>query len=161
MVGKKGSILDFAIIIPYVLVVALCLIVTFMIWSTYVANIPGEFTTTEINETYDRVTATYQSMDYIMTFFIFGLCFVVIFFAFAVRSHPIFFFFSFIVLAIIVFVSILVSNVFGQIVGDALLVGYASQFPVLVTLMTNLPTIILVMATIVIIVQYTRGEDSV
>jgi len=156
----KGSILDLIVIIPIIVVIAIS-----VIFSSFILNeIDDRFDkgrTEVFNSTMDDAKTTLLNFDYSMIFLMVGLCAAVIIGAFMVNTHPIFFFFTFLLLGIFEILSMVMSNLFGEIIKDANLAPTAASFPLMTGLIENLPLFTLLFGALIAIAMYTRGDRRI
>lgn len=156
----KGSMLDLVVIIPVVFAVAVA-----VLFSSYIlGEIDSQFDqvrTETFNDTMDDAQTTLLNFDYSMIFLVVGLCVAVVIGAFMINTHPIFFFFSFLMLVIFEILSVVFSNLFGEIIKDTNMATTAANFPLISGLMENLPLFTLLFGAMIAIAMYTRGGSRI
>lgn len=86
-----------------------------------------------------------------------GLILMVIVSAMFLDSHPIFFFVSLIILAVVIFLGLIFSNVYHQITDDEAFESTNDELPITYMFMKYLPIIILVVMVIGIIIAFSKS----
>ena len=156
----KGSVLDLFFIIPLIFVIAIIVIL-----SAYTLDVFDQHFDKErpeaFNTTITNTKTALGTFDYMYVFILVGLSAAVMVGAFLVRTHPIFFIFSFFMLAILIIVSAVFSDIFGQIIQTSTLVSTANQYPLIVLTMKYLPKVVLGIGTLLAIVLYAKGGVQV
>lgn len=155
----KGSIFDLVMIIPIIFAIGITVIFSHYILTEWDAQYDQPRSET-FNQTITRGKEALATFDYSIVFVAVSLSLIVVIFSFLVNSHPIFFVFSFLALSIFVVLSVLFSNIFGEIIAQSMLVPSANQFPILVLFLQNLPKISLLMGALIAIAMYAKGSKS-
>lgn len=136
--NKKGSILDFFVIIPIVFLLGICIFVAFIILNT--AGEVDVFTEDADAASYISITRnTILTFDNMMLFTIVGLSLFVLVSSALVWNHPAFFIVSFILLCIAVMVAAVMSNAWWTFSNQNTIVDTAVYFPKIKFLFENLP----------------------
>ena len=153
---KKGSLIDFIFMIVALLAFSFMILIGFTIYS----RINDEFQTnsdvtararTASQQVTDKFTGV---LDNSFLFLTFGLAIVAFVLAALVRVHPIFFVFFLILLAFIIFLSAVFSNIYQQAATNSALAPYASQLTFVDNIMNFLPLFVAIMGTILAIVMF-------
>jgi len=156
--NKKGSILDFPIIIAIILITGVSIFATFIVINT-TSNIAVFQENTDANAAVQHSRNAVLSADNLLIFVIVGLSLFSIISAAMVFNHPAFFIISFVLLCIFVGISASVSNAYYEFRTSTYIESTANQFPKIVFLMDKLPFYIAFMGVAILIagmVSYTR-----
>ena len=160
--NKKGNLDDLVYIIGVLIFFAMAILIIGK-WTDSFNNaiqanddVPsaGKTGVNQINDLYSGV------IDNGFLFLTFGLAIVALLFAMLVIIHPIFFIFYFIMLAIVVFVSGAVSNIYQEAAAQPDLVAIANKLIWTSHILTYLPFIVGVLGFILAIVMYKNWEQS-
>ena len=156
----KGSMLDLFFIIPLIFIIAII-----VIFSAYTLNTFDQHFDKErpeaFNATINNTKTALGTFDYMYMFILIGLTAAVLVGAFLVRTHPVFFIFSFFMLAILIILSGIFSDIFGKMMETSTLVSTANQYPLIVLTMKYLPKVVLGIGALVAIVLYAKGGVQV
>lgn len=159
---KKGTILDIPIILIMVTLIAFVVLL--------VAYILGAFNTaiTEnpelgLNVSYvSQVQTGVNVFDGMFIVLVAGLFLATIIGAFVVRTHPVFFVMSLFLLVFFVILGVIFTDVFYEFATAPALVDTANDFPIMIQILSNWPSILGVFGIVVIIVLYAklRSQDQ-
>jgi len=152
----RGSVLD--------LVIMCVMLMSGIIAVILSAHILGAFDTAwtwggEAQTIIDAGTSAMTIFDYMIIFYIIGLGAFSIVSAYFVKSHPVFFVFSIILIGITVMFSAQVTNVLWEFLNVSTLSTTVNDFPLVVTLVQNLPLVIMLIGITIAIVTYAFGDD--
>jgi len=160
--NKKGSIMDPITVGAYLLTVALTIFIMIYVWYSFDTTIRPVIGDSPANSTIvatlDSLTATYNSLDYMIPVLVGGLMLVSLVFAFKTGANIIYAFLSIFVWAL----SILFANVF-TFVFEAFSGNFptvASNFPILVFIMENMKWITLGWVFLIAIVMFSRNKSE-
>lgn len=138
LTNKKGNVLDWFLIIPILMMIAITIFVSFII-----INIASQQTIfTEVEAAKDAINYsknTILNFDNMMLFVIIGLSMFVLISSAMVYNHPAFFIISFFLLCIAVMVAAVVSNSFWVFSNQSSIVSTSAHFPKIKFLMDKLP----------------------
>ena len=160
---KKGSLFDLFLIMLIALGGIVSVIVVYTVVSAVKTNtsVVATFAATGTSTSYfDNGLTALRTFDYGIALFIFTAGFVAVALATMINTHPVFFFGSLLVLIIIVAVSAVLSNVIIDVVSQDALSAATNSFPISMMILGIYPTLMLVLAAIVSIVQYTRTSST-
>jgi len=153
--GKKGSVLDLIWIGLVLLAFSITVLVGYKIYD----SINDEFQASDNLETRGKeasgkvLNLFTGTMDNAFLFLTIGLALVALFMATMVRVHPVFFIFYIIILAFVIFLSGVFSNVYQEVAGaDGM--ELSSNLTFIHQIMTYLPLIIAVFGTLLAMVMY-------
>lgn len=160
--NKKGSIQDLVYIFVSLVAVAVVILIVFKISNelntefqgSSKVNARGKSAFNSINNMYPGV------LDNSFLILAFGLGIVALVFAMMVRIHPVFLVFFIIILAVIIFVCGVFSNLYQEMANDPELVDVAVQLTFIDNIMTYLPFIIGVFGFLLAIVMYKGYQDA-
>ena len=144
---KKGSIFDMFFIALFVLFMAICFVIAFMIMSKVNTQIQAGSGFSDAGKEIVSTSTTrmVSSLDWVFFTAFIGLYLTSLVLAFQIDSNPIFFPISLILFIVLVLVSAVLGNVFYDFASSSDIAPYSSQFPVMSFIMTNFVKIILVM----------------
>jgi len=149
----KGSIIDVLPLMLMVFIFAICCVVGFIVYDGMVDA--GFYTVLNASVPMQPgFEQTFTAMDWMIGFLFIGASISSIVGAILIRSHPAFFFLSLVVLLIEVVISTVFSNVWYELMTNAGMTTALAQFPIADWVLSNLPTMSLVIALIVAIVMY-------
>lgn len=159
---KKGSGLDIAYIGVILLAVAITVLISYTIWGEINnelqadPKIPaaGKTTSNQIEELYPNV------IDNSFMFLMIGLAVIAFFMASMVRVHPVFIVFYFIILAVIILLGAVFSNIYQEIAADATFAVYSGNLTFITLILNWLPIIVGVFGTILAVVMYKSWSEG-
>lgn len=160
MLDERASLLDIIPIVVIITAVGISVIFAHLVLDEFDKGFNYENRTETFNQTIDRTEKTLESYDYLLVFVLGGLMISTIMLAFFIPSHPALFAISFIMLAVILTIGGIYSNVFVKVVNASALQSSTNQFPVLYQTMKNLPLIILGFSAVLAIVMYSSGGQK-
>lgn len=160
--NKKGSIQDLVYIFVSLVSIAILILIVFKVsnemnikfQASSDINARGKSAFNSINNMYSGV------LDNSFLILAFGLGIVALVFAMMVRVHPVFLVFFVIILAIIIFVCGVFSNLYQKMANDPELVSVAVQLTFIDNIMTYLPFIIGVFGFLLAIVMYKGWQEN-
>jgi hypothetical protein len=123
-------------------------------------NLPSE-----VNETRDTIQAQFVSFDYALVFLSVALIIGMIITSFFIPSHPIFFVFNIIGIFILVFVGMIMTNLYGEVFAgeigvDSGLADIADDYPYTNYLISYLPYIGAIVMGIISVVMFAKGQGG-
>ena len=160
--NKKGSIADPIMVGAYILAVAMTLFIIVYVWYSFDTNIRDAVGMSPANSTIvstlDSLTQTYNSLDYMIPVLVGGLMLVSLVFAFKTGANVIYAFLSIFIWAL----SILFANVFTMVFEEfsGNFPSVASNFPILVFIMSNMKWITLGWVLLIAIVMFSRNKSE-
>lgn len=160
--NKKGSGLDIAYIGVILLAIALTVLITYTIWGEINnelqadSKIPaqGKTTSNQIEELYPNI------IDNSFMFLMIGLAIIAFFMASMVRVHPVFIVFYFIILAVIILLGAVFSNIYQEIAADATFAPYSANLTFITLILNYLPIIVGIFGTILAVVMYKAWSEG-
>ena len=160
--NKKGSILDLVFIISVVLMFGIMM----LIGSKVVAEFQGKLNegggaTAEGNAAIDKMESHYSGvLDYSILFLAIGLSIGAFALASMVRIHPIFIPFYLIIMVVLIIIAGAASNIYTEMAANPLLSAQADDLLVISSILTYLPFLIGILATILMVVMYKLWDNS-
>jgi len=160
----KGTVLDLAFMIVILLAMGVTILIAYEILTDFKdnwANVTDDGPSAKILEK-GKAALGFLNHGFVIVLIALGVA--IILGAFLIRTHPAFFIISFFALVLLLLVAPQFSNMFNEIASAPELVAAANQFPIMVTLMRNLPLIILLFGAAVMIVIYgkiRKGEEEI
>ena len=160
--GKKGFLMmDVIIVIIGLFVIAIgVLIAAYVFTDNLHPAIEEQFNSTTVHKSMMAAESMLDIFDYLFIFIAIGFGVALIISAFLIKSHPAFaFIIIFSLLMFLVFAAIF-SNVFTEFATEPQLSATADEYPVIQTIMDNLPIYVLIMAAITGIVMYAKARSE-
>lgn len=165
---KKGNVQDILYIGAMLFAVAIAIIVIYHVWTqistpinTAITNtLPEGETAINISTVNDKVLGAVNVFDAMYPFFMVGLFIFVLISAFAIKSHPAFFFIGIIILIVFIFISVIFSNVYQDVIESEGLASAASNFEITNLFMQYLPWVILIISIIVFIAIWAKPPST-
>lgn len=160
VVYRKGSILDIPLIIIIIFAFAFIIIISTVILTEFRdLNTEKELglPTNIINIGLGSLSA----LDYMFIFAAVGLGMATVVMAFKIRTHPIMFFFLLLLTAIFVIITTFFTDAFVMITQASAVSTIAADFPLINTVMENLPLIIAIIGFIIIIAMFLGKKSDV
>lgn len=160
--NKKGSILDLIFIGVFLLIFAVGTLLVFYVSDTINDKLQSM---DEINDrakgSYATINGLYSGViDNSFLFLTVGLSIVSIILASLVRFHPVFFVFFIIALAIIIFISIVFSNIYLEMANVPELQATADKLVFTTNIMWLLPWIVGIIGTMLSIIMYKNFKEG-
>ena len=160
--SKKGSVYDVYLIIGILLVLSLVSMLVLKVLTEVRTQFEDDDILkpeqlgyiTNVEDRYGRI------IDGIFLFFLVGVCITVLIAAFLVRTYPFFYFFSIIVIAIFIFVSAIMANVYQEFADNDDLASTAEQFVVIGYIMPRLPFYTLIISILIAVVMFSKGGST-
>lgn len=149
--NKKGTVFD---LIPYIIILFASAIIIFVMY--YLLKrflLAGTMFDTYY---FMKGLEALRVFNYAFLFVMVGIAIVMIMLAYSLRTSPAFYIFSFISLIVLILVAVLISNTFWKFVTTSPFSSIASDFPIIVTIMRDLPKIIGIMGFLIMIVLYAK-----
>lgn len=149
------SVLDIITIGVIVLIFSISLIIGSYVW--------GEITDTPVfkenvhaNATINQVSNIMFSFNGLYPYILIGLFLMVLISAYYIETHPIFFVISIGFLAIGIFTSGILVETFNSFASKPTFGAVTNQYPLIVQTWQNMPVIMLVMGSILMVVMYAK-----
>ena len=160
----KGSMLDLPVIVIGLFLFSIVILISGTIideFQTATANITTS-SGNSINQTLiSKGETALQSLDYMIMFAVIGLGIASIIFAFFIRSHPVFFVISIILLIFFALLSSFFTNSFVEFVEVDPIDVKINDYPLMYSVMTNLPIIITAIGILIAIALYAKSGTEV
>jgi len=162
--GKKGSIMDPITVGAVILVCAMTIFVMMNFWGAFDTAIRDVVADSSANEsvtaTLTQLTTTYSYIDYMIPLLVGGLMLVSLILAFKTGAGIIYGFLSLIAWAFALLMSAVYTNVFELFETHFPIV--ATNYPILVYIMSNMKWIVLAWVFLLSLVMFTRtkAEDK-
>ena len=160
--NKKGSIADPIMVGAYILAVAMTLFIIVYVWYSFDTNIRDAVGMSPANSTIvstlDSLTQTYNSLDYMIPVLVGGLMLVSLILAFKTGAGIIYAFLSLIAWAFALLMSAVYTNVFELFSDNFPIV--ATNYPILVFIMSNMKWIVLAWVFLLSLVMFTRTSSE-
>lgn len=158
--GKKASIMDPITVGAVILVSALTIFIMMHTWgafdSTIRETVSGSVANESVVNALNDLTITYSYIDYMIPMLVGGLMIVSLVLAFQTGSGIIYGFLSLIAWAFALLMSAVYANVFSLFSANFPVV--ASNYPILVYIMTNIKWVVLVWVFLLSLVMFTRNK---
>lgn len=153
MMNKKGNILDWFLIPAILLMVSICVFISYIIIDKVdMSDIFSENAQSQKMINYSK--STIRSFDTLMLWIIVGLSLFVVVSSAMVFNHPAFFYIGVFMLFIAVTLSGMISNVFWKFRTGDYMVETAALYPKITFLMEHLPIYILVLGMASAVAMY-------
>lgn len=156
----KGSMLDILIIGITLLAFSITILVAYVVMVNVQTTMGPQMMGAEAANALSQGVAAVQMFDYSFTIIFVGLGLASVIFAFLVPSHPIFIALSVLMLLIDMIVLPQFSNMYESVRGNGTLAASASTFPIMTSIMQNLPLVLAALGSLVMIVMYTRWRQE-
>ncbi len=149
----KGTAFDILL-----LVVILFSIAIFVLFSyTISLELLPAFNDTGLNVTFlHQAQTALRVFDSGMAFLVGGFMIALIVSSFYIRTHPVFFILTLLVGVVVLMVSPIISNLYGEIASHTSMQAAANEFPIMTNVFQYLPYIVLAFIVIVSIVLYSK-----
>lgn len=155
--AQIGSVLSVMLIL---VVLAITILLGRLILTTFYDAMDEAQLTTDATETAKTtILATYSGLDYTFVFLVVGLILGMIISSFFIPTHPIFILLNIIGIFVLVFLGMIFSNVYGEIIvgEDAILGVEAEGYPIINYVILYLPYLGAVLITIATIIMFSRS----
>lgn len=158
--GKKGSLQDLLFLIVILLTLGITIIIASLVANKVDESSLFSDDTTGTNQSKARaiyaktIDSVVPKFDTIFVGTFIGGMLIIILLSFALKSPTAFFVLGFILTMVMVMLSGIISNVYDEVADNPALSSVSSQFTAMEFIMSHLPTVILVAATIISIVIY-------
>jgi len=142
-------------------ILAISILVAYMI----IDSLQDAIETTPINESETAIDVVESgknallSFDSLFVFVFVGICGAVIMGAFMIYTHPIFFAISIFILVILSILGAIFSNIYVDVATTSAFTGAELMYPMMATIMRNLPFIMIAMAFAILVAMY--GKSTV
>jgi hypothetical protein len=162
--GKRGQIIQIAFILFFIFIAAVLVLTYTKIMNNFWSAISE--TGGLNNSNIAKVKATYDTFpkvfDYSVMLLIVGLTIGLVITSFLIPSHPIFLLVNIIGIFILVLVSMVFSNMYGQLIAgiDAPFAIEAESFPLSIFIMQYLPYACIIITILTTIVMFAKGQSS-
>lgn len=162
MINAKGSVFDVYYMLVVVLVFAIVAIVCAMVWFEITSNpvYAGAMSAAGVDSITNPVSDAILGLDNIIVTFFLLMNVAALVSAYFIRSHPIFFVLSLLLMGFFTVASVMFSNVYYAIASTSFISTYANMFPLTYVLFTWLPSITLVLSSLLAIVMYGRPQGG-
>jgi len=156
--NKKGDVGEFLFLIITLFAVGLSIFAGFRFWTSASTTIEDmtivEESTVNITPSFESVDRSFNILDPLFIFIFIGLYIAILVATFNLDSHPAFMPIAIIMFVIVIFVGMIMSDVFmSAITNDQLIAGQAT-YPMITHLMQYLPIYLVPMGFIFFIVLY-------
>ena len=161
--AKKGSIYSIIVVMIFIVVVGFVIIMGKFIVGKFYDQMDAQIDeTAEMTKAETKMLNNFVAFDYSIVIMTVILTLGLIVTSFMIPSHPIFMAVNFIGIFMLVYLGMLLNNVFGYLVagGSGLLTTTAEQFPKMIFLIQYLPYIAAILIFVVSIVMYSRGTAN-
>lgn len=160
--NKKGNIFAIVIIMVFVVVVGFTVIMSKFITGKFFEEFNDKVEETdEMKASETKYLDSFLTFDYSIVVMVAILIVGLVVTSFLIPSHPIFIVINIIGIFVLVFLGMVLNNVFGELVTNgALLTATADQFPKLSFLVQNLPFIGAILVFLMSVIMYSRGSQS-
>lgn len=159
--NKKGSLDDLVYVIGILLFFGLLLLILGKWTSEFNNEIQGsDIIPTEGKNAVGAISDLYGGvLDNSFLFLTIGLCIVTLIFAMLVIVHPVFFVFYFIMLALVIYVAGIVSNIYQEAAAHPELADIAAKLLFTTHILTYLPFITGILGFVLAIVMYKTWQQ--
>lgn len=152
--SKKGNVVDIIFIMIFVLISSVTIVLAYFILNAIDVGTPST-----LNHTYFQYgLQAIGFLDYGIASLFIGMALFSIVSAYYIRTSPLFLIFGIISLAIIVWISAIVSNVSYDIVNGTTLASATTHFPITTMILQNLPLEMAVVGALIFIALYAKGD---
>jgi len=160
---KKGQIMQVGYFMIVLLAVAFTILTMKYIINEFHAGVDeAGFNTTQIERAEQSIVVGWEMSDYGFLIVTIGLFMVLIFTSFMIPTHPIFFVINLFGMFFLVFIGMVTSNFYGEIVAgeDAVFSAEAETFTIMNFIMSYLPFVVAGVIFITSLVMYIRGRGQ-
>ena len=157
--NKKGSLLDAMQIAILVFVMALIIILSSFILTTFQEDTEDKLTSPYAQNALAKGQTTLLNFDNLYAFILVGLTLGAMIGAYFIRTTPALFWISTLLLVIFLTISGIFTNVFEEVVADEVLNATAGNFSIITTIMGNLPLTILIVAALISIALWAKWRS--
>jgi hypothetical protein len=163
--NKRGDVGDFVLMIVSVFIIGLMFFVGGKVWTEFKTEIVemdeimdngAVNMTAEINQ----LDVTFNILDPMYAVFFFGFFLALLVSIFYIDSHPGFMVFGLLLFIIILFVGMIMSDVWTTIASSEQLSDEQINFPITYHLMSNLPIYLIIMGFLFFILLYATRRSS-
>jgi len=158
--GKKAQLTQIVVFLVAIFVIGTTIILGKLVLDNfYTALDEQDLNTAEMTEAQTNIEAQYATFDYALVLFAVVLIIGMIITSFLIPSHPIFFVINVIGIFILVFIGMVLTNVYGELVAgeNEILSDQADEFDLVNFLISKLPYIGAVVVFILSIVMFAKG----
>lgn len=162
--STKGQILQVAYLMTVLLACALTILTVKYIYNRFDEAIrEGGYNTTQVQAAQNRIMLSWEQTDYGFLIVTVGLFIVLIITSFMIPTHPVFIVVNVFGIFFLVFIGMITSGLYGQIVAgqDAVFSVEAETFTIMNFIMSYLPFIAAGIIFITSIVMFVRGANQV
>lgn len=158
IIGKKGSGLDFLILLAIGLALVITILLTYYtsdeIFDAMSESAPSESTSDLLDETFTAIQTTYSVFDYAFLIFFFGILASTLILAYFSRNHPILFPIYILFMLVMTVIAVPISNVYYEIKTQAEFSPYVASIPMADFIMMRLPTFLFISMLIGALILY-------
>lgn len=159
--SSRGFFGDILTVMTYMFVFALVIVMMYFVLSTFSTELNETNVPNESKYIASRAVVQYTIFDGLFVLAYAGFNFAAIIMAFQIRSHPIWFAFFVLITPLFAIIAAVLSNVFQEtITASADLTTAATAYPMINTVMLNLPLLTVIMLTIAAIIIFTKLSPS-
>ena len=163
--NKKADVGDFVLLIVSVFIIALMFFVGGKVWTAFTDNIVENediMDNNAVNMSAELVQLdrAFNILDPMYAVFFFGFYLALLVSIFYIDSHPGFMVFGILLFVIVLFVGMVMSDVFSTIASSPQLSDEQVNFPITYHLMSNLPIYLLIMGFLFFILLYATRRSQ-
>ena len=148
----KGSLFDITFIIAVILIFSIIVFISFLLMDKFYDQ---ALANPELNETvFETGKSALLNFDTSMPLIIIGLLITSLISAFLVNVHPAFIGISIIEMIVAIVMAVIYSNTFQEFASSGETANVANEFTVTVWVFNNLPALVLIMSTLIIIILF-------
>lgn len=151
--NKKGSVMDFLIIMPLIFIMVIMAIIGVLAYNSY-HDATEDVLPSRAVDIMESGGAIFSAWDYVLVIMILGLLASTIISALFIQSHPVFFFASMFLLVFITFTSAVYPNALESMEESDVVAEQTANLPLSVGIIENLPLFILIFGALTLIVLY-------
>lgn len=159
---KKGSIVDGAVLMIVILIVAMSVVMMVYVNDQIYAvpSFQAMLNASNATQPMLQAKAAVLSLNDLIVVVLFASAIAAIISASQIRAHPKFFFFSFILQIFMIILTSVVTDIYTDFVARPEITATASLFPNFATILQNAPALTFVITSLVAIASFTMGGGS-
>lgn len=164
-VNKRGDVGDFVLMIVSVFIIGLMFFVGGKVWTEFnneITDMDEIMDAESVNMTAElnQLDVAFNILDPMYAVFFFGFYIALLVSIFYIDSHPGFMVFGLLLFIIIIFVGMIMSDVWATIANSEQLSDEQINYPITYHLMTNLPVYLIIMGFIFFILLYATRRSA-
>lgn len=159
MKNKKGTVVDIAVLVAVIFAMAISTVVAFHVFDRMQSAMNDQNISQPAQDVLNNAQNEKGIMDYSMLFVLLGLGLFAIITAFFIDTHPAFLFISLFLVAIIIMLSAVMSNVYGSISVNSTLNQTFAEFPKTNFILNKLPFFAVIISAIVLFVMFAKYQQ--